>query len=81
MSSFLIRPRFIQIVEFDAETIRAKLTGQVERDGGRVDLICFPDCICLRIPESDRHFWSPRLSLSFECLEGGKNPHRGHLRT
>lgn len=31
----------------------------------------FPRFICLRIPESDRHFWSPRLNLSLEEEEDG----------
>ena len=72
MSSFLIRPRFSQSVDFDGETIRQKLADQVARDGDRVELKSFPDFLCLRIPEKDRQWWSPRLSLSLETTNDGK---------
>ena len=71
MSSFLIRPRFNQVLDFDGESIRRKIAGQVESDGGRVELKSFPDYLCLRIPEKDRHFWSPRLNLSIEETADG----------
>lgn len=77
MSSFLIRPRFNQVVEFDAGTVRRKIADQVEQDGGRVELKSFPDYLCLRIPEKDRHFWSPRLNLSLETTEDGKTRIKG----
>ena len=72
MSSFLIRPRFSQVVEFDAEAVRIKLAERIEQDGGRVEMKSFPDYLCLRIPERDRHFWSPRLNLSLESTDEGR---------
>lgn len=77
MSSFLIRPRFSQVVDFDAETVRRRLADRVEQDGGRVELKSFPDYLCLRIPEKDRHFWSPRLNLSLETTGAGQTEIQG----
>lgn len=77
MSSFHIRPRFNQVMNLDAETVRKRLEDQVAQDGHRVELKSFPDFICLRIPEKDRHFWSPRLSLSLETTETGKTKIEG----
>ncbi len=77
MSSFLIRPRFNQTVDLDAEAVRKNLADQVMRDGDRVELKSFPDYLCLRIPEKDRHLWSPRLSLSLEAAGHGKTMIQG----
>lgn len=33
--------------------------------------------ICLRIPEQDRHFWSPRLTLTLEATEDGRTRIKG----
>jgi hypothetical protein len=31
----------------------------------------FPDFVCLRVPEAERRFWSPRLHLSLEAQPDG----------
>jgi hypothetical protein len=67
MSSFRIRPVFSQVVEFAPDEVRERIVQTVERDGGgQFEVKNFPNFVCLRIREEDRHFWSPRLNLSIE---------------
>ncbi len=72
MSSFHIRPRFHQEVESNPETFRDQLVSRLRQQGDRFEIKSFPDFVCLRIHERDRHFWSPRLNLSLEPGEEGK---------
>jgi hypothetical protein len=72
MSSFRIRPVFSQIVELDPDEVRQRIVQAVERDeDGRFEVKNFPNFVCLRIREADRHFWSPRLNLSIEESDDG----------
>jgi hypothetical protein len=72
MSSFRIRPVFEQVVELAPDEVRERIVRAVERDGGgRFEVKNFPDFVCLRVREQDRHFWSPRLNLSLEAADGG----------
>lgn len=72
MSSFRIRPVFSQVVELGVEEVRERIVRAVESDGGgRFEVKNFPNFVCLRIREADRHFWSPRLNLSLEETDGG----------
>jgi hypothetical protein len=72
MSSFRIRPVFSQIVEFTPDETRQRIVQAVESDGdGRFEVKNFPNFVCLRIREADRHFWSPRLNLSLEETADG----------
>ncbi len=77
MSSFRLRPGFSDLLEVGVEEARAKIVGQVEKNASRCEVKSFPGFICLRIPEADRHFWTPRLNLSLEALEDGKTLVRG----
>lgn len=72
MSSFRIRPRFSQILALEIEDARERIVSEVNHEGGRCEVKSFPGFICLRIPEQDRHFWSPRLNLSLEKTDDGK---------
>lgn len=73
MSSFRIRPVFSQVVELAPDEVRQRIVQSVERDGGgRFEVKNFPNFVCLRIREADRHFWSPRLNLSIEEAAGGR---------
>lgn len=72
MSSFHIRPRFHQVVESPPETFRERLVTQLRQEEDRFEIKSFPDFVCLRIHERERHFWSPRLNLSLEPGEEGK---------
>jgi hypothetical protein len=72
MSSFRIRPRFTQTVDLDLEQTRARIVDGLTAHDKRFEVKCFPGYITLRIPEQDRHFWTPRLTLSlYEAAEGG----------
>ncbi len=72
MSSFRIRPVFSQVVELAPDEVRERIVQAVERDGGgRFEVKNFPNFVCLRIREADRHFWSPRLNLSIEETADG----------
>ena len=72
MSSFRIRPQFSQLLDLGVEEARERIADRVEVEGGRCEVKSFPGFICLRIPEQDRHFWSPRLNLNLEPVEDGK---------
>lgn len=72
MSSFGIRPRFTQTLDLAMEEAHARLARAVEAGADPCEMKVFPGFICLRIPEQDRHFWSPRLNLEFEGTQDGK---------
>jgi hypothetical protein len=72
MSSFRIRPRFSQILDLGIEEAQERMIEEVHAGHDRCEVKSFPGFICLRIPEKDRHFWSPRLNLSLEKTEDGK---------
>lgn len=64
MSSFRVRPRFTQAMPLRPDQARARLVDHASRPGTRCEVKTFPDFVCFRIPENERHFWSPRLNLS-----------------
>lgn len=71
MSSFGIRPYFSQRLELGVEEAQVRILSEVERGEDRCEVKHFPGYLCLRIPEQDRHFWSPRLTLSLEQTDDG----------
>jgi hypothetical protein len=77
MSSFHLRPTFADTIELDIEEARRQIVSQVGRDEARCEVKSFPGFICLRIPEQDRHFWSPRLNISLEPDDQGKTRVQG----
>ncbi|MCB1066042.1 MAG: hypothetical protein KDN20_24380 [Verrucomicrobiae bacterium] len=77
MSSFHIRPRFTQVLEMDPESLREQIVNRVQNSGGRFEIKSFPDFVCLRIHQEDRHFWSPRLNLSLAATDDGKTEVKG----
>lgn len=72
MSSFGFRPRFSETIDLDVEEAQASVLREVERGGHRCEVKTFPGFITLRIPEQDRHFWSPRLTLHLDQDQDGK---------
>jgi len=78
MSSFHIRPRFRQVVDLDPTTAQDQFVSRfTDDDEGRFEVKSFPGFVSVRLPEEDRHFWSPRLHLSFEEGDSGKTLIRG----
>ncbi len=73
MSSFRVRPRFRHVINLDLETTQRRIVDHLTAAESRCEVKKFPGYICLRIPEPDRHFWSPRLTLSIESAGDGKS--------
>lgn len=72
MSSFGFRPHFSQTLDLDPDEAQRKLVREMERGEDRCEVKSFPGFVCLRIPGEDRHFWSPRLNLSLDATEDGR---------
>lgn len=72
MQRLQVRPRFTQTLEGDPEAVRARLAGAL--DSARCEWKSFPGYLSLFVPEAERHFGSPRLTLNLEA-EG-----EGHTR-
>ena len=71
MTSLRIRPRFSQIISEPQVKIEERMKTKLKEPDidcvGRV----IPGFIVLKIPQSERHYWSPQLSLSLEEHEEG----------
>lgn len=72
MSSLGFRPHFSQELDLDPETAQQRIIKKIEEAADACELKCFPGFVTLRIPEVDRHFWSPRLTLSLERTPRGR---------
>lgn len=72
MSSFGFRPHFTETIDLEPDEAQAKIIREVERVDERCEVKNFPGFVCVRIPEEDRHFWSPRLNLSIDETADGK---------
>tara|TARA_R110002096_G_scaffold123315_19_gene266919 strand:+ start:445 stop:945 length:501 start_codon:yes stop_codon:yes gene_type:complete len=72
MSSFRVRPRFRQVINLAPEAVQQRIVNQIDEDKDRCDVKTFPGFVRLRIPEEQRHFWSPRLTLSLNPEDEGK---------
>ena len=66
MSSFRIRPRFKIELNESKENIQNKINTQIQKQSTKCIAQQIPGFIILKIPEQERHFWSPELSLTFE---------------
>jgi len=71
MSSFRVRPRFRQIVPGSRDEVQRRLAARLAEQNPRFELKNFEGFLCLRIPEEDRHYWTPRLNLSLDATEDG----------
>ncbi len=72
MSSFGIRPHFSETLDLVPGEAQQRLVEKVETGADPCEVKNFVGYICLRIPEQDRHFWSPRLTLTLEATEDGR---------
>lgn len=72
MSRFDIRPHFSETLDLVPEKAQQRLVEQVETGADPCEVRNFVGYICLRIPEQDRHFWSPRLTLTLEPTGDGR---------
>jgi hypothetical protein len=77
VSSFGFRPHFSETLDLDPGEAQARILDEVDRGEHRCEVKKFPGFVTLRIPEDDRHFWSPRLTLHFTRTDGGKTQLEG----
>ena len=70
MSSFRIKPRF----KYESPLSIDELSDLIKKGLEDEERVCeyqfIPGSLRIRIPEGDRHFWSPELSLSIEEEDG-----------
>lgn len=77
MSSFSFRPSFSHELDMPVERAVETIVGRVSQEPASFEVRSFPGFICLRIPVSDRHFWTPRLMLGMESSSGEKTSVHG----
>ena len=77
MFSWRLRPSFRQELTLGREEARERIVEQVRRAHANCEVKSFPGFIALRIPQEERHFWSPRLHISLEEDESGRTQARG----
>lgn len=66
VSSSAVRPRFSQVLDLSLEEAQGRIVTSVRGVDDRCEVKSFPQFICVRVPEDERHFWSPRLHLMLE---------------
>lgn len=71
MSSFRVRPRFVQTLRLSPREVEEGLSKTIRELCRGCELKRFPGYLTLRIPEEEQHFWSPQLTLSLDPAEGG----------
>lgn len=71
MTSFRLRPRFQHHCSHTPEEIQAIIQKKLNAAPCGCIGSVNSGYITLRIPLSDRHYWSPQLNLSLEGTEGG----------
>ncbi len=71
MSSFRIRPRFVQTVELNPDDTRAQILRAFAEKAPDIEVRGFSGFIGLHIAEAHRHVWSPRLLLDLKASEPG----------
>ncbi len=66
MSSFRIKPRFKYKTDLSIEELSELIKKGLEDEERVCEYQFIPGSLRIRIPESDRHFWSPELTLSLD---------------
>lgn len=72
MSRFALRPHFEQVISLQRNAVQEKIADFLSREAADFEVKNFPGFMCLRLPEDQRHFWTPRLNLSLYEKEDGK---------
>ena len=78
MKSYRLRPRFEQSLDGEVEAVQDLISNFFAKEFSAFEIRRFPGFTCIRIPEEDRHFWSPRLNLSFEGEEDSATRIQGY---
>lgn len=71
MTSIRVRPRFRQILQDTPRKIEEKISTKLKESKEDCVGKVIQGFIVLKIPLSERHYWSPQLSLSLEDHEEG----------
>ena len=69
---FAIRPRFQVVVPFTPEEILGKVQLCKNNKGEKCRVKAVHGFTSIRIPNKDRHYWSPQLTVMIEEAEDGK---------
>lgn len=68
---YRVRPKFHIETHHTIDELNIKLEAALQEDGAPVKGWVDPHYAKLSIPHEDQHYWSPRLSISFEETDGG----------
>lgn len=71
MTSLRIRPRFHQIIAASPDKVEERMKLKLKEPQNDCIGSVIPGFIVIKIPRSERHYWSPQLSLSLEEHEEG----------
>ncbi len=71
MERIRIRPRYNFTVPLDKESVLNKLRDAIGNPDAHIEGKFVKPLVVISIPEEDRHFWSPELSLDIEKKEEG----------
>ena len=69
---FAIRPRFQVVVPYSPERVLKKVRAGLKKEGATCRGKAVHGFASLRIPDDDRHYWSPQLSVMVEEDENGE---------
>ncbi len=68
MSSFRIRPRFKEELPIHAKSYVSKLKAAIDESEDFTGLVS-ENYAVIKIPQAERHYWSPQLALTIEPYE------------
>ncbi len=71
MSSYRIRPRFKHLSNYSSKEIQHIIETHLDESNATCTGSISPGFITLKIPQEDRHYWSPQLTLSIEEQQEG----------
>lgn len=71
MSSFRIRPRFRQQVNFSIDQIQSKILNETQQVNCQCNVSINDVFITIKLPENETQYWSPQLRLTLEENEEG----------
>ncbi len=80
MTSFRVRPRFRRESTQSPQEISERIISEVKQTQSPFTVSLVPGMhqhVVLKIHPSERHYWSPQLSLTFESQENGHTLIRG----
>jgi hypothetical protein len=67
-----LRPRFRVVVALPVADVSGRFRRSLDADGAEATGTVLADFIVLRVPEKERHFWSPELTLQLAAEADGR---------